>query len=156
MAFYQLKRVQKFPVSASEIWNFIATPLNLKKITPPYMGFDITSISGDGPMYEGMIISYHVSPFLGIKMNWVTEITHIVDGFYFIDEQRIGPYAMWHHEHRIETVEGGVVMTDIVTYQPPLGLLGVLAHHLFIKRKLRQIFDFRQKALQEIFGNLKQ
>lgn len=153
MAFYQLKRVQKFPVSANEIWNFIATPLNLKKITPPSLGFNITGISGEGKMYEGMIISYHVSPFLGIKMNWVTEITHIVDGFYFIDEQRIGPYAMWHHEHRIETVEGGVVMTDIVTYKPPLGFLGILAHHLFIKRKLRQIFDFRQKALQEIFGN---
>ena len=152
MAFYQLIRTQKLPVSTSEIWDFISSPLNLKEITPPYMGFAITGISGNGKMYEGMIISYRVSPVAGIKTNWVTEITHVKEGSYFVDEQRIGPYAMWHHEHRLEPVEGGVLMTDIVTYQPPLGFIGALANSIFIKKQLQRIFDYRSVALEQRFG----
>ena len=102
-----------------------------------------------------MIITYKVSPLLGIKLNWVTEITHVKDHEYFVDEQRIGPYAMWHHQHKIEPITGGVLMTDIVTYQPPMGFLGAMANSLFIKRQLKQIFDFRTVALEKRYGKFK-
>lgn len=101
-----------------------------------------------------MIITYKVSPLLGIKLNWVTEITHVKDKQYFVDEQRIGPYAMWHHEHKIEPIEGGVLMTDIITYQPPMGFLGVIANSLFIKKQLQDIFDYRIMALEKSSENL--
>lgn len=152
MAFYQLIRTQILPVDISEIWDFISSPMNLKEITPEKMGFVVTSNNGTERMYPGMIITYKVSPLFGIKMKWVTEITHVRDHEYFVDEQRIGPYAMWHHQHKIEPVDGGVLMTDIVTYQPPLGFLGVIANSLFIRRQLRYIFDYRTVALEKRFG----
>lgn len=152
MAFYQLIKTQQLPVSISEIWDFISSPVNLKEITPEHMGFLVTGNTGGEKMYPGMIISYKVSPLLGIKLNWVTEITHVRDFEYFVDEQRIGPYSMWHHQHKIEPIEGGVLMTDIVTYQPPLGFLGAIANSLFIKQQLREIFDFRTNALEKRFG----
>ena len=119
------------------------------------MGFIVTSNNGGQKMYPGMIITYKVSPLLGIKLNWVTEITHVKDHEYFVDEQRIGPYAMWHHQHKIEPITGGVLMTDIVTYQPPMGFLGAMANFLFIKRQLKQIFDFRTAALEKRYGKFK-
>lgn len=155
MGFYQLKQTQKIKGTIDEVWDFIASPANLKKITPDYMGFDITSGDLQEKMYPGMIICYKVSPLLGIKMNWLTEITQIDEKIFFIDEQRIGPYKIWHHQHRIEPVEGGVLMTDIVTYQPPMGFLGSIANALVIKNKLNEIFDYRRNVLNEIFGELK-
>ena len=111
--------------SIDEVWDFISSPVNLKEITPDYMGFDIVTEDIPKRMYEGMIIGYKVSPIAGIKTKWLTEITHVVDKKYFVDEQRIGPYKMWHHQHFIEPLpEGGVLMTDIVTYQPPFGFFG--------------------------------
>ncbi|MDA3823788.1 MAG: SRPBCC family protein [Bacteroidales bacterium] len=152
MAFYQLKTEQKILATVDEVWDFISSPANLKKITPKKMGFDITS--GDLPekMYPGMIISYKVSPVLGIKMTWVTEITQVIDKKYFVDEQRVGPYAMWHHEHVIEEIEGGVIMKDIISYKPPMGFLGSIANTLMIKRQLKSIFDYRNKAIEKEFG----
>lgn len=152
MAFYQLIKTQKLPVTVSEIWDFISSPANLKDITPKHMGFNETSNTGVGKMYPGMIITYKVSPVLAIRLNWMTEITQVKDFEYFVDEQRIGPYAMWHHQHKIEPIEGGVLMTDIVTYQPPMGILGAFAHSLFIKYQLEQIFHFRKEALEKKFG----
>ncbi|GDX53419.1 hypothetical protein LBMAG27_24660 [Bacteroidota bacterium] len=152
MAFYQLIKTQKIPATINEIWDFISSPANLKEITPKHMGFVVTGNTGNEKMYEGMIITYKVSPLLGIKLNWVTEITHVKDKQYFVDEQRIGPYAMWHHEHKIEPIEGGVLMTDIITYQPPMGFLGVIANSLFIKKQLQDIFDYRIMALEKKFG----
>ncbi len=152
MAFYQLIKTQKLPATISEIWEFIAAPANLKEITPEHMGFVVTSNTGPEKMYEGMIITYKVSPMLGIKLDWMTEITHVKEKEYFVDEQRIGPYAMWHHQHKIEAIEGGVLMTDIVTYQPPMGFLGAIANTLFIKNQLKQIFDYRTIALEKRFG----
>ena len=115
------------------------------------MGFDITS--GDLPdkMYPGMIISYKVRPLAGIKMTWVTEITHIEEGKFFVDEQRVGPYALWHHEHHLEEVDGGVMMRDIVSYRPPMGVLGALANRILIRKQLKNIFDFRFRAIENIF-----
>lgn len=152
MAFYQLIKTQKLPVSMEEIWNFISSPSNLKEITPEHMGFIVTSNTGEEKMYPGMIITYKVSPLLGIKLDWMTEITHVKDYEYFVDEQRIGPYALWHHQHKIEAIEGGVLMTDIITYQPPLGILGAIANSLVIKNQLKQIFDYRKIALEKRFG----
>jgi ligand-binding SRPBCC domain-containing protein len=152
MGFYQLHKTQKIPVGLDEIWDFISSPENLKKITPEFMGFDITSRQLQHKMYPGMIISYKVSPVFGIKMTWVTEITQVKEKEYFVDEQRIGPYAMWHHEHKIEAIEGGVLMTDIVSYQPPFGFIGAFANLILIKKQLEEIFDYRTEAMERIFG----
>lgn len=152
MGFYQLHTTQKIPASVEKVWDFISSPGNLKKITPEYMGFDITSKNLPEKMYPGMIISYKVSPVMGIKTTWVTEITHVKEQEYFVDEQRVGPYFMWHHEHKIEAIPGGVLMTDIVSYKPPFGFLGSIANEIMIKHKLKEIFDFRTKAVEKLFG----
>jgi ligand-binding SRPBCC domain-containing protein len=151
MGFYQFKKTQEINASIEGVWKFISDPSNLKVITPDYMGFDITSEDIPQKMYEGMIISYKVSPILGIKTTWVTEITHLKENSYFVDEQRVGPYKIWHHQHIIEPIPRGTLMTDIVSYQPPLGFLGSLANSLIIKAKLNEIFDYRTKALMEVF-----
>ncbi|ASO04160.1 ligand-binding SRPBCC domain-containing protein [Arenibacter algicola] len=151
MGFYQFKKTQEINASLEEVWKFISDPANLKKITPDYMGFDIISKDVPSEMYAGMIISYKVSPLFGIKTTWVTEITHLKENSYFVDEQRVGPYKIWHHQHMIQPMEKGTLMTDIVSYQPPLGLLGSVANTLIIKGKLNEIFDYRTKALDEIF-----
>ena len=156
MGFYQLHEKQKVPATVDEVWDFISSPANLKKITPGYMGFEVTSELMSHKMYPGMIISYKVSPVLGIKMTWVTEITHVKDKEYFVDEQRIGPYTLWHHEHKLEAIEGGVMMTDIVSYKPPFGFLGSIANSLLIKKQLREIFNYRKKAIIRIFGVMEQ
>ena len=152
---YSLTTVQDLPVSIEEIWSFISSPRNLKKITPPSMGFDITVDTPTDVMYTGLIIAYKVSPLLGIKMNWVTEITHVKELHYFVDEQRFGPYSLWHHKHFIEPIEGGVRMTDIVHYKLPFGFLGDIAHALFVKKQLATIFDFRFKKMIELYGQMK-
>jgi ligand-binding SRPBCC domain-containing protein len=154
MAFYQLFKRQKLPVTVREVWNFISSPDNLKEITPGNMGFIVTSNNGSEKMYPGMIITYEVSPILGIKLNWMTEITQVKDYEYFVDEQKVGPYSIWHHQHKIEPVDDGVLMTDIVTYQPPYGFIGALANSMVIKNRLQQIFDYRSIALEKRFGTI--
>ena len=149
MAFYQFERTQKINASKEEVWDFISSPANLKKITPEYMGFDITSRNVAEKMYTGMVI---VTPIMGIKTKWVTEITHVEEGHFFIDEQRMGPYKMWHHQHFIEEIQNGVLMKDIVSYIPPFGFFGALANRLLIRRKLKQIFTFRKEALEKKYG----
>ena len=153
MAFYQLISRQKIPATIDEVWDFVSSPANLKRITPAYMGFDIITPGLPEKMYPGMIIAYRVSPVGGLKMTWVTEITHVRDKSYFVDEQRVGPYKMWHHEHMIEAIEGGVLMTDIVSYKPPLGMIGSLVNSVLIRGQLKSIFKFREKAVTEIFGS---
>jgi len=152
MAFYQFEKQQKINATKEDVWDFISSPKNLKKITPAYMGFDITSDNVGDKMYEGMLISYEVKPLLNIKTDWVTEITHIKEEQFFIDEQRMGPYKMWHHQHFIESIPNGVLMKDIVSYIPPFGFVGAIANQLIIKRKLEQIFAFRKEALEKKYG----
>jgi ligand-binding SRPBCC domain-containing protein len=152
MALYTIKTTQKIPASLKEVWDFISSPKNLTKITPGYMGFEVTTKNLPDKMYPGMIISYKVSPLFGIKMTWVTEISQVKVIEYFVDEQRIGPYKLWHHQHHITAIEGGVFMTDIVNYSPPLGFFGGLANALFIRNQLKGIFDFRRIKIEEIFG----
>jgi ligand-binding SRPBCC domain-containing protein len=153
MPFYQKIQEQKIKASLDEVWDFISSPRNLKEITPKYMGFDIITPDIPNKMYQGMIIGYKVSPLLGIKTSWLTEITHVVDKKYFVDEQRIGPYKLWHHQHILEELEdGSVLMKDIVTYQPPFGFLGAIANSLLIRKKLNEIFEFRNQAVNKRFG----
>ncbi len=152
MAFYQLNKKQFIPSTIDNVWEFISDPENLKVITPEHMGFEITSGNLPERMYPGMIITYNVKPLWGIRMKWVTEITHVEEKRYFVDEQRSGPYYMWHHQHIIEPVEGGVMMTDIVSYKPPLGFLGAIANGLIIRRQLNDIFDYRERVLEKKFG----
>ncbi len=152
MGFYQLHKEQKVNASIDEAWDFISSPANLKEITPDYMGFDIISKDLPEKMYPGMIISYKVSPVFGIKTLWVTEITQVKEKAFFVDEQRVGPYAIWHHQHHISPIENGVLMRDIVSYKPPFGFLGTIANSLLIKRKINEIFEYRTTAVDKKFG----
>ena len=154
MKIYTLKSIQKLPAPLEEIWNFISTPKNLGVITPPEMGF-VTLSGDDSDMFAGQIIHYTVKPILGIKMQWVTEITHVEDKKFFVDEQRYGPYAFWHHKHFIREIPGGVEMEDIVHYKLPLGILGQLVQPILVKPQLEKIFEFRSKKLIELFGEFK-
>jgi ligand-binding SRPBCC domain-containing protein len=147
---FQLIRKQIIHTDLQTCWDFFSSPANLKKITPSYMGFDVKT-NVPNKMYEGLIIGYQVSPLLKIPMKWVTEITHVRDKEFFVDEQRVGPYKLWHHEHHFKEVENGVEMIDIVTYEPPFGILGKLVHPFLIKPKLEEIFEYRFKKVESIF-----
>ncbi|MBD3639308.1 MAG: SRPBCC family protein [Crocinitomicaceae bacterium] len=153
MALYQIKKEQKIPVSVEELWEFISSPRNLAKITPEKMRFEIKTKNLPEKVYPGLIITYKVRPIGGIKMTWVTEITHVSEFNYFVDEQRKGPYKLWHHEHHIIPVDGGVLMKDVISYIPPFGFLGRIANKLFIQKQLNEIFEFREKSLENIFGH---
>jgi ligand-binding SRPBCC domain-containing protein len=134
------------------VWEFISSPANLREITPDYMDFRILSEDLPEKMYAGMIIKYRVRPIPGFATTWVTEITHVEDKRYFVDEQRMGPYALWHHQHHIEPHEQGVLMTDIVSYRPPFGFIGILANNVFIRKQLTGIFDYRERVLKERYS----
>ena len=151
---FSLKSIQYFPSTMDQVWDFFSRPDNLKNITPAELGFNIISNHHGSEMYAGQIIEYTVSPVLGIPLYWMTEITQVKDKQYFIDEQRYGPYSLWHHQHHFKAVNGGVEMTDIVHYKLPLGPLGKLANALFVRAQLRQIFDFRIKKAEELLGKL--
>lgn len=157
MKTYLLNFEQKLPIPLAEAWDFFSSPLNLAKITPPEMRFKVTSNhNADAKIYPGMIITYTVSPLLGIKLNWVTEITQVKHSEYFVDEQRVGPYALWHHEHHFKEIKGGVLMTDILHYAIPFGPIGRLANELVVDKRVRKVFDYREKAVNDLFGVFKQ
>lgn len=152
---YSLKTVQKIPISLDEAWQFFSRPDNLKDITPPNLGFQVTSRHYGPVMYPGQVIEYIVRPILGIPLYWMTEITHVSDKRYFVDEQRFGPYSLWHHQHHFTEIEGGVEMTDIVHYKIPFWILGDLAQVIMVRSQLKKIFDFRYAAVEERFGKWK-
>ncbi len=154
MKIYTKKSKQNLPITLAEAWDFLSNPENLKEITPEYMGFIIES-GADRLMFPGQIIQYIVTPVLGIKTKWVTEITHMLYQQYFVDEQRFGPYALWHHKHFIKEIPGGVEMEDIIDYKVPLGILGQLVHPFIVKPKLDEIFEYRRKKLIALFGEYK-
>ena len=119
------------------------------------MGFEVTSEYREKKMYPGMIITYKVTPLFNVAMNWATEITHVKEPYYFVDEQRFGPYKFWHHQHKFSEIEGGIEMYDILHYKVGFGFLGKAANSLLVKNKLKDIFDFRYMKLEEIFGKMK-
>jgi ligand-binding SRPBCC domain-containing protein len=155
MAIHCLQKTQKLNLSISEVWDFISSPKNLKEITPDYMGFEILT---DLPekMYAGQIIQYKVTPLLNIPMSWCTEITHVKEHEYFVDEQRQGPYQFWHHQHHIKPIKNGVEMLDIVHYQAPFGFIGELVTPLIVTKKLEEIFEYRFNKLIQLFGEYKE
>lgn len=152
MAAHSIKTVQKIPVSLDQAWEYFSNPANLQAITPEKMGFKVISEHNGETMYAGQIIEYSVRPVLNIPIYWMTEITQVKEGSYFIDEQRFGPYTMWHHQHHFKAIEGGVEMTDIVHYKNPLWFFGRIANTLFVKNKLKEIFNFRFRKVEELFG----
>lgn len=154
MKIYTFKRKQYIPISLDEAWRFLSSPKNLKELTPDYMGFDILS-GADKPMFAGQIIQYSITPILGIKTKWVSEITQVEHKKYFVDIQLYGPYALWHHKHFLKQIDGGVEFEDIIDYKVPLGILGRLVHPFLVKPKLEEIFAYRQQKLIELFGEFK-
>lgn len=155
MKIYNLKRKQVLPISLEDAWSFFSSPKNLSKITPGEMGFDIQYISGGDQTYPGQIITYKIKILGGLRVTWVTEITHVQDKNYFIDEQRFGPYKLWHHQHHFKMTDQGLEMTDEVNYAIPLGIAGRLAHWLFVERQVNGIFDHRYKVLETYFAKEK-
>jgi len=147
---YKLKQEQFLPISLEAAWDFFATPKNLNEVTPSDMVFEITS---DLPekIYEGLIITYKIKPMFNISINWCTEISHIKDRVFFVDEQRKGPYSIWHHEHHFQEMEGGVLMTDILYYDIGKSFFGWIAGKLFVHKKIKQIFSYRYKTLETYF-----
>lgn len=148
---HHLQSVLRLPITLEEAWAFFSSPKNLAVITPKSLNLvPLTALPEK--MYPGIFIEYSVKPLFGIPMTWVTEITHVQEKSYFVDEQRVGPYRIWHHEHHFKAIEGGVEMTDLLSYQLPMGPLGLLANDLIVKQQVREIFSFREKRLQELFG----
>ncbi|MEO7045683.1 MAG: SRPBCC family protein [Ferruginibacter sp.] len=151
---YSLKEVQLLPVSLDKAWDFFSNPANLQAITPANLGFQIISKYHGDIMYAGQIIEYKVRPILNIPLYWMTEITHVSDKKYFVDEQRFGPYSLWHHQHHFKEVSGGVEMTDIVHYKLPFWFLGDIANTILVRKQLKGIFDFRKIKTEELFGKM--
>ncbi|MCL9808706.1 SRPBCC family protein [Flavobacterium luminosum] len=148
---YTLQTSQKLPITLEQAWDFFSDPKNLNTITPDSMKFK--TLSGDDrKMFQGQIIRYKISPFPLISMEWVTEISHVEDRRFFVDEQRFGPYKFWHHKHFFSEIDGGVFMEDIVDYKVPFGIIGKLFHPIIVRPKLKEIFAFRKQKLIEIFG----
>jgi len=153
MIAHRLHAVQRFPASLAEAWGFFSAPRNLQKITPPWLSFEVLS---DPPerITPGLLIEYRVRPLWGVPVRWLTEITHVVEPSLFVDEQRYGPYRLWHHQHRFRAIGGGVEMEDEVHYWLPGGPFGRAGHRLLVRRRLAEIFDYRREAVERIFGRL--
>lgn len=147
----QILREQIIPADVERVWSFFATPKNLDELTPADLEFRILTAVPE-KMYSGLLIEYRISPWAGVWLRWVTEIRHIREREYFVDEQRLGPYRLWYHEHHFEAVPGGTKMTDRVTYEIGWGPLGWLAGRLWVDRQLAGIFDYRARKVVEIFG----
>ncbi|MES2618375.1 MAG: SRPBCC family protein [Bacteroidota bacterium] len=155
MAVYTIKVSQQLPISLEHAWDFISSPYNLQKITPAEMNFKILNgVKPEDKMHAGQVIVYSLTPLLGIRTEWVTEITHMHQHEYFIDEQRFGPYSLWHHMHSLKAIDGGVQMDDVIHYKLPFGILGQLIHFVLIRKKLKTLFDYRRITLEKLFGKM--
>ena len=148
---HYLLRNQLIPASLERVWDYFANPSNLNELTPPDMKFEIIA-GGDVRMYAGQMIEYRVEFVRGLRSLWLTEISHVEEMRYFVDEQRVGPYRFWYHEHHFETLDMGVKMTDKITYAAPFGLLGDLMVAIWIWRRLETIFDYRYRKIVDVFG----
>jgi ligand-binding SRPBCC domain-containing protein len=146
---HSLTRRQTLPISLEQAWAFFADPCNLCRITPGWLCFTVTC--DPAPMYAGQILTYTIRPLPLVSMQWVTEITHVREPSFFVDEQRMGPYRFWHHQHSFRKVPGGVEIEDVVHYALPLWRLGDVIHPFLVRGRLERIFDFRFAALEERF-----
>ncbi len=152
MAIFQYKTEQFLPISINEAWVFFSSAKNLAKITPPELDFKIlTQVDEKKEIYEGMLMEYTVKPLLGIPLRWETKITKLEKPKYFTDKQLKGPYKIWEHTHTFIEKENGILMKDIVNYELPFGFLGNIAHKLIVRKKVEQIFTYREEILKKIF-----
>ncbi len=151
MSIRRLTDTQYLPIPSEQAWEFFSDPRNLNLITPPEMQFVILTPDLPERVYPGMIIHYKVSPPPGMRMEWLTEITHVEEGKFFVDDQRSGPYRLWHHQHHFSAKGTGTEMTDIVHYSLPLGFLGNIAGKWLVDQRVRQIFTYRARRLKELF-----
>ncbi|MES1217286.1 MAG: SRPBCC family protein [Bacteroidota bacterium] len=152
MRTHSLKNVQKIPISLEKAWDFFSYADNLEIITPTDIDFKILTELKRVRVFEGQVIEYKIKLFPGLSFLWRTEITQVEEQKCFTDIQLKGPYKMWRHEHYFKSIDGGMEMTDMIHYKNPLGILGYLANWLFVKRKLKKIFEFRFKKVEELFG----
>ena len=150
---HRLHRTQRLPISVEAAWDFFSDPRNLDAITPPGMRFRLVSDLPDR-VYPGLMIEYRLRPLFNIPVTWVTEITHVDEPRRFVDEQRVGPYAIWHHEHRFNPIAGGVEVDDLVSYALPFGPLGELVEPFLVRPRLAEIFDYRRRVLASRFGTM--
>ena len=146
-----LKTKQLLPIDLDEAWKFFSNPRNLQKITPSWLDFKITNEIAD-EMYPGMIITYRLKAIFGFPTTWVTEITHVENPYFFVDQMRSGPFRFWHHQHHFKPISAGIEMTDVVHYALKLGIFGQLINHVLIRARLNEIFAFREQTISELFG----
>lgn len=151
MAMYQYKAEQFLPISVRKAWDFFSSPKNLSVITPPEMDFKILTQLDDKEIYDGLLIDYTVKPMFGIPMHWQTKIINVKSLEVFADTQLKGPYKLWHHTHTFIEKDGGVLMTDIVNYELPFGILGDWVHSLIVRKKIESIFAYRKQVLEKLF-----
>lgn len=149
---FTLERCQVLAVGLEDAWKFFSDPANLGRITPPAMEFRLTCRPPE-ETHAGMILTYSLRPLFGVKVAWTTEITHLNRPYFFVDEQRFGPYRFWHHQHHFREVEGGVEMRDLVHYLLPAMQFTWLVNRCIVAPRLKRIFDYRQDALQRIFSS---
>jgi ligand-binding SRPBCC domain-containing protein len=152
MKVYQFKQSQFIPADLNTVWDFFSTPRNLNAITPPEMNFEIIEITGGEKMHASQIISYKVSPFPLVRVTWVTEIKHVEPKKYFTDDQKVGPFALWYHQHFFSQVDNGVVMTDEISYAVPFGVLGRIANWMLVEKQIGIIFNYRTKRIKSLFS----
>lgn len=148
----QYKTELWLPINLNRAWDFFSSPLNLSLITPPELDFKVLSTNLKGKIHSGMLIDYSVKPLFGIEMKWRTEIVNVSEGNYFTDKQLKGPYRVWEHIHYFEEINGGVLMTDVVKYQLPFGVIGLLLHRLLVRSKIESIFTYRTNTLNKLFA----
>lgn len=149
---HHFKTEQLLPIGLEKAWIFFSSPKNLSLITPPGLDFKILTQLSEEEIYEGMEIDYTVKPLLGIPIHWQTEICKVEMKQYFTDRQKKGPYKIWEHTHTFTEQKGGVVMKDIVNYELPYGIIGNVANTIFIKSKIKNIFNYRKKVLETLFN----
>ena len=150
---HHLKSIQNLPVSLEKAWKFFSDPHNLLTLTPPFLNLKMTNELFGDEVYAGQVMMYTVKPVFGIPVAWMTEITHVERHKFFVDEQRKGPYQLWHHQHHFKSIEAGVEMTDLVHYRLPFSFLGDVAHTITVKNKLKEIFTYRYFKINELFGD---
>ena len=153
MSIHQYKTEQLLPIGIEEAWRFFSSPKNLAVITPAELDFKILSNLEEEEIYEGMKIDYILKPLLKIPLHWQTEIIKVNKGKNFTDRQVKGPYKIWEHTHTFKPVKDGILMKDTIRYQLPFGFLGNIAHRLFVKKKIENIFIYRKNTLEKMFRN---
>lgn len=151
MKIYQFKQSQIIPADLTTVWDFFSSPKNLNAITPPEMNFEILEISGGEKMYAGQMISYQVNPFPWVRVKWVTEIRDVEHKKYFTDKQKVGPFALWYHQHFFSEHDKGVLMTDEISYAIPFGIVGRLANWMLVEKRVRTIFNHRTERIKSLF-----